>query len=368
MKRPIVIDADSHFMPKDVFDDVDPRFEHRAPRFWVDAVGRSRITYPDREAQLSPVQRQWKGFNMWMWRDPGNLDPEPRVTFMDERSIDMQVLVPSEQFHYDVEPDLGTSVCESYNNAMGRVLRKYPGRFIALANVPMQNPPRAVKELDRAVTELGLHAALVFGNVDGRNLDEPEFWSVYERLEQLNVPLIIHPGRFGKLMGIERVNKFHLENSLGFLYEGCMAITSLITGGVLDMFPRLRVGLLETGAGYLPTLMDRLNEVYDHEGVDKLILKRPHEYLDQFWLTANVTSEKDTLPYLVQRHGADRFMMGTDYPHGLGGASLDDLNSNPGLTDDDKQKILGPNAARLFNLPTEVEEGATRRDQTMAAV
>jgi aminocarboxymuconate-semialdehyde decarboxylase len=293
---------------------------------------------------------------MWMWRDPGNLDPEPRIRFMDERGIDKQVLVPSEQFHYDVEIELGTAVCQSYNNAMARVNQKYPGRFITLANLPMQSPPRAVKELDRAVNDLGLHAALVFGNVDGRNLDEPEFWSVYEKLEQLNVPLILHPGRFGKMMGIDRVNKFHLENSLGFLYEGCVAITSLITGGVLDVFPKLRVGILETGAGYLPTLMDRLNEVYDHEGVDKLILKRPHEYLDQFWLAVNVTSERETLPYLVQRYGADHFLMGTDYPHGLGGASIDDLSENLVINEDEKRKLMGLNAAKLFGLESEVED------------
>ncbi|MBM2812922.1 MAG: Amidohydrolase family, partial [Chloroflexi bacterium] len=193
---------------------------------------------------------------------------EPRVAFMDKQGIDMQVLVPSEQFHNDIEPDLGTDVCKSYNNAMSRALKEFPGRFIALANLPWQSPPRAVRELDRSVRDCGLHAALVFANVDGRNLDEPDFWPIYEKLEQLNVPLIIHPGRFCKLIGLERGYKFHMENALGFMYEGSFAIASLITGGVLDMFPRLRIGFLETGAGYLPTLMDRLNEVYDHEGVD----------------------------------------------------------------------------------------------------
>jgi aminocarboxymuconate-semialdehyde decarboxylase len=343
-------------MPQDCFDDVDPRFEHRVPRFVYDSAGRSMIVYPDREAALSPQQKQWRGYNMWLLRAPGNLDPEVRLDFMDENSIQLQVLVPSEQFHYDVEPDLGTAVCQSYNNAMGRLLQKHPGRFITLANLPMQSPPRAVKELERAVNELGLHAALIFGNVDGRNLDEPAFWPVYECLERLDKPLIIHPGRFGKLIGLERGYKFHMENSLGFLYEGTFAIASLITGGVFDKFPRLRVGFLETGAGYLPTLMDRLTEVYETEGVDKLILKRPDEYLDQIWLSVNVSAERRTLPYLVQRHGADRFMMGSDYPHGLGGANLDDLRSNPGLTDDAKERILGLNAAQLFGIAAAVPE------------
>jgi predicted TIM-barrel fold metal-dependent hydrolase len=345
-----ILDTDSHFMPKDCFDDVDPRFEHHAPHFVYDAIGRSMVVYPEREAALSPQQKQWRSFNNWLMRAPGTLEPDVRLEFMDANGIDLQVLVPSEQFHYDIEPDLGTAVCQSHNNAMGRLLQKYPGRFIALANVPMQSPPRAVKELERAVNELGLHAALIFGNIDGRNLDEPAFWPVYETLERLDKPLIIHPGRFGKLIGIERGYKFHMENSLGFLYEGTFAIASLITGGVLDKFPRLRVGFLETGAGYLPTLMDRLNEVYETEGVDKLILKRPDEYLDQLWLSVNVSSERRTLPYLVQRHGADCFMMGSDYPHGLGGANLDDLRNNSELSEDAKERILGLNAAKLFGI------------------
>jgi aminocarboxymuconate-semialdehyde decarboxylase len=129
----------------------------------------------------------------------------------------------------------------------------------------MQSPPRALKELDRAITDLGLQAPTLFTNVNGRNLDQPEFWPIYARIEELGVPLILHPSRSGKLLGLERLTKLHLDNALGFLYEGTLAITSLICGGVLDMFPRLRVGLLETGSGYLPYLMDRLNEVYDTE-------------------------------------------------------------------------------------------------------
>ena len=352
---PIRIDCDSHFFPRDVFDDVDPRFEDRRPRVWFDALGRSAITYPEREARLSHHQRHVLQ-NLFRFSEPrpGFWDPEPRLEFLDELGIQMQVLVPSnESFHYDVEPDLATSVCQSYNNAISRVLKKHPGRFIGLAHLPMQSPTRALRELDRAITELGLHAPALFTNVNGRNLDEPEFWPVYARIEELGVPLILHPSRSGSLLGLERLTKFHLDNALGFLYEGTLAITSLICGGVLDLFPRLRVGLLETCCGYLPHLMDRLNEVYDHEGVDKLIRKRPHEYLDQFWLSANVATEKETMVYVVQRYGADRLMMAVDFPHGLGGAGrscVDEILNNPGLSEKQKERILGLNAADLFGI------------------
>ena len=353
----IIIDCDSHFTPRDVFDDVDPRFENRAPRLWFDAAGRARITNPEREAKLNPHQALiWRGTYSWYRHGAGTWDPEPRLEFMDRLGIQLQVLVPTEQFHYDIEADLGTSMCQSYNNAISRLLRKYPGRFLGIAHLPMQSPSRAVKEMDRAITELGLHAAHIYSNIDGRNLDEPEFWPVYQKIEELTVPLIIHPGRFGKFIGMERVTKFHLENSLGFLYEGTQAITSFICGGVLDLFPRLRIGMLETGCGYLPTLMDRLNEVYEVEGVNKLIKKAPHEYLNQFWLSANVSREKETIPHVVQRFGANRLVMGTDFPHGLGGTgegAIQDVMNNPHFTEEQKSRILGLNAAELFGIPVD---------------
>jgi aminocarboxymuconate-semialdehyde decarboxylase len=349
----IRIDCDSHFLPKDVFDDVDPRFADRRPRVWFDAAGRSGVTFPEREANLTHYQRfMIPNTFLATRRAPGFWEPEPRIEFLDRAGIQMQALVPSNPpFHYDVEPELATSVYRSHNNAISRVLKKYPGRFIGLAHLPMQSPSRAIKELDRAITELGLHAPLLFTNIDGLNLDEPQFWPVYARMEELGVPLILHPSRSGKLLGMERLMKWHLDNALGFLYEGTLAMTSLICGGVLDLFPKLRVGVLETGCGYLPYLMDRLNEVYDHEGVNKLIRKRPHEYLDQFWLSANVVAERETLVYVMKRYGAKRLMMAVDFPHGLGGAGesvVEVVSSNPAFTQDEKDRILGLNAAELF--------------------
>jgi aminocarboxymuconate-semialdehyde decarboxylase len=361
----ITIDCDSHYMPRDAFDDVDPRFEHRRPAVHFDAAGRSGISYPDREAQQSYFQRHvlLNGFQM-VHRGPDFWDPEGRIEFLDRAGIDMQVLVPgNECFHYDVEIDLATSVCQSYNNAIARLLEKHPGRFIGLAHLPMHSPPRAIKELDRAITELGLHAPIVMTNIDGRNLDEREYWPVYERIEALGVPLILHGSRSGKLLGLERLTKFHLDNVLGFLYEGTLALTSLICGGVLDLFPRLRVGLLETGAGYVPHLMERLTEAYEMEGVRELIAKPPHEYLSQLWLSCNVATERASLNHIFQCYPSwNGLMMATDFPHGLGGAGeacVQNVVQNPDLTEAQKERILGLNAAALFGINPASRVGAS---------
>ena len=369
---PIQIDCDSHFFPRDVFDDIDPRFGDRRPTVSFDAVGRSAARYPEREANMSPHQRHvLANLFRFSFQAPGFWDPEPRIEFLDRAGIDMQVLVPSnEPFHYDVEPELATAVCQSYNNAIARVVNKYPGRFIGLAHVPMQSPERAVVEVDRAVKELGFKAITMFTNVNGRNLDEPEFWPVYAKAEELGVPVVVHPSRSGTLVGLDRLTKYHLDNALGFLWEGTSAITAFIIGGVLDLFPKLRVGVLETMCGYLPHLMDRLTEVYEMEGVDKLIKKPPAEYLDQIWLSANVAAERKTLRHVIERYGSERLMMAVDFPHGLGGAgeaATDDVTNNPDLSQYDKERILGLNAAELFAVGPAAAEAATARRPARAA-
>jgi predicted TIM-barrel fold metal-dependent hydrolase len=96
--------------------------------------------------------------------------------------------------------------------------------------------------------------------------------------------------------------------------------------------------------------------VYDTEGKGELIRKRPHEYLDQFWISANVSAERETLPYVVKRYGPNRLMMAVDFPHGLGGSgetAIEQVLTNPGLTQAEKERILGLNAAELFGIATD---------------
>ncbi|MBM2811225.1 MAG: amidohydrolase family protein, partial [Chloroflexi bacterium] len=187
---------------------------------------------------------------------------------------------------------------------------------------------------------------------------------VYERAEQLGVPLIIHGNRFGPLMGLERLDHMHLDNALGFLFEGSTAIASLIMNGVLDNFPRLRIGVLETGAGYLTYLMDRLQEIYEGETyggispnhakrVKDLIRKPPREYMDQLWVCFDVEAERANVPHVVSTFGADRFMVNSDFPHHVGGAGegmIDSVRGIQTLSSSDQEEILGLSACRLFGI------------------
>ena len=361
----ITIDADTHFWPLDALDDEEAqrRFGSRWPHFMTDALGREWVEFPERTRNFTPQMWAMPSGMTPRMNHPGTHDPIVRAAWLDEAGFDMQVLVPNPTpLSYSLEPDIAITLARSYNNALSRTLRRCPGRFIGLAWVPMQDPVAAIDELDRAIEELGLHAPVIYTHVNWHNLDERQFWPFYARVERLGVPLTIHANRFEGLMGLERLRHMHLDNPLGFLYEATLAVTSLIMECVLDVFPRLRVGLLETGGGWLHYLMDRLQEIYEGEvyggispdpavPVKELILKPPEEYIDQFWFCLNVGAEVRTIPGLVERFGADRFMINSDFPHGVGGGgqgTTQRVRELQGLTAEQKEQLLGLSACQLF--------------------
>ena len=349
----IKIDCDSHFSPHDAFDEVDPKFAGRGPRI-VYAGGREATVYPERTAKLLPFMWNYPTqFNMGS-RPRGLWDADARVHDLGKIGFDRQVLIPQgAPFAYDVDPELGASVCRSYNNAVGRVVAKYPNDFIGLAVFPMQDISLAIEELDRTVG-MGLYPHIQT-HVQDRNLDEYEFWPFYERAQELDVPLILHSSHVSITSGAHRFKKYRFGNALQFPLESWLAIGSLICGGVLDAFPKLRVATVEAGAGHIPYLFQRLNEVATEEPeYTKITIKKlPFDYLDQCWFTFNVKTEAVFLPALIEYMGADRLLLTSDYPHGLAGSGSNPVESLEALetvSPAGKQKLMGLNAAKLFGL------------------
>jgi len=352
----VKIDCDSHFLPYDAFDDVDPNFHGRAPRFVFGQSGKDVVVYNARTEKVPYFMWNYPTSFRLGKRTPGVSNADARVEDLAKIGFDRQVLVPNNApFAYDVDPDLGASVCRSFNNAVSRVLKKYPDKFIGLAVLPMQDVTLAIQELERAVLELGIHAPQIQTHILDKNLDEYEFWPFYKRVEELGVPLIVHCSHLSITAGAHRYKRYRFGNALQFPAETSLAIGSLICSGALDTFPKLRVGLLEAGAGFLPYLFDRLNEVAveEPEYTKVSIKKLPTEYLDQLWFSFNIKAEPKSIPYLIERIGADRLLISSDYPHGLAGSGMNTiqyLESLETVSDEDKEKMMGLNALRLFNL------------------
>jgi aminocarboxymuconate-semialdehyde decarboxylase len=273
---------------------------------------------------------------------------ERRLKDMATQWVDMQVLsVPPFLFFYATDPAQSLELCRKINNAVAETVQKYPDRFVALANLPMQDPEMAARELERSVRELGLRGAEICSNINGKNLDDKGFASFYAKLQQLDVPVFIHPSN---VLGAERLRSYHLQNLIGNPSDTAVAAASLIFGGVLKEFPRLKFYLAH-GGGSCPYLRGRWEHGWQVRPEARANIDRPpSDYLRLLCFDSLVHSVP-ALNFLVETVGPRRVMMGTDYPFDMGDRDpVKTVASLPHLSDDQKEMIFGANAAALFKI------------------
>jgi aminocarboxymuconate-semialdehyde decarboxylase len=355
------IDCDSHILPLDSFDEVEPEFWEQRPRLITDSDGNSYSVYEARQKNIPDYSRDIVHMFNPAPRDPRINVPSFRVGDVEKSRFDMQVLIPQPAIFYpDVEPRLGASVCRSYNNAIGRIVKGFPGKFIGLATVPLQDAHLAAEELDRAVNKLGLQGAFTTSTVKGADLDAEELWPFYAKAEQLDVPIIVHPANTGPMPGGWSLTKNYATRGYGFWsalghpMAISLAVANLMFGGVLDAFPKLRFCFLEAGGTQLPHLLESLTVVYEAEGDYDRLRTRPKrspvEYLDHLYFA--VKANESLLDVLVERFGKQSWVIGSDYPHadatGSWPSTVPVIQSRADLSADAKEAILGVNALRLF--------------------
>jgi aminocarboxymuconate-semialdehyde decarboxylase len=359
----VYIDCDSHILPVDAFDEVGEEFWNQKPRLVSDHKGYSFVSYEARQRNIPDYARPIPSPFTPRPIDLKKNDPAVRVADMSDAGFDIQVLGPRNgPFYYDVEPRLAASVCQSYNNTISRIVRQYPKRFLGLATLPLQDVDLAVRELERCIGDLGLHAPVVYTSIQDKDLDSRDIWPFYSKAQELNVPLIIHPVNTGPIVGGWRLTRHYaakgygLWSALGNVMENSLTFAEMLFGGVLDAFPALRLCFMEGGGTQVPHLIDSLDAVYQGEGdYERFTAKpkrRPVEYLDRVYFGVRPT--ETLLGVLVERYGSQSWVVGSDYPHGdtMGSwpNTISVVKAREDLSARAKEDILGGNAARLFGL------------------
>ncbi|MDE3076048.1 MAG: amidohydrolase [Chloroflexota bacterium] len=270
---------------------------------------------------------------------------------MQRQGVDRQVLSvpPPFGFFYELDPPRSLAICRALNDALAQAAAGDPTRFIALATVPLQSPDGAAGELERSVKELGLRGAEIGTNVGGKNLDDAGLGPVYAKAQALGVPLFIHSTR-SRALGGDRLQRYHLGNLVGNPTEDAVAAACLIFGGVLEEFPRLKVYLAH-GGGSCPFLAGRWDRGWQVRPEAKLRIPRPpSEYLGRL-LFDSLTHSRSALGFLVEAVGAERVLLGSDYPYDMGEPNpVGTVTALPRLSDRERALILGQNAAELFQL------------------
>jgi aminocarboxymuconate-semialdehyde decarboxylase len=271
-----------------------------------------------------------------------------RLAAMDAQGIDIEVLSVN-PFWYRADPDLARQVVTLQNLALAEVVARHPDRFAALGCVALQHPDLAAEQLDHAVRKLGLRGALIGGSVEGAQLGDPRFHPFWAKAEELGALIFIHPQPVpdpaGRLAG-----SGGLANVIGNPLETTIALSHLIFEGTLDRFPALKI-LAAHGGGYLPSYAARSDAGVRTfpETYTTPLRKAPSAYLKDLYYDSLVFTA-EALRHLAAEVGADRIMMGTDFPYPWTDRAVEHILETPDLTDADKASMLGDLAVRLLGL------------------
>ena len=275
-----------------------------------------------------------------------------RMADIDTQGIDIAVLSINPNW-YDVDRDLATEIIRIQNKSMAEFCAAHADRFTAFASIALQFPELAAQQLEQGMKTMGFRGAAIGCSVAGLELSDPKFHPFFAKAEALGAVVFVHPQAAGTPPDFANRLKGngYLSNVIWNPLETTIALSHLIFEGTLDRFPGLKICAAH-GGGYLPSYMNRSDHGCQvvpnlcQPGVPK---KPPTEYVKRMYYDSLVFTP-EALRHLVAEVGAERIMIGTDYPFPWVGEPVDHVLKTPGLNDSQREAILGGTAAKLLGL------------------
>ena len=273
-----------------------------------------------------------------------------RLQQMDEQGIDVQALsLHVGQYHHWAGPDLAAKIVAVQNEKIAETCAAHPDRFVGLGTVALQHPKLAAKQMKHAVEKLNMRGFMITGSVNDDELSDPKFHPFWAAAEELGTVIFIHPRNFPA--GQSRLNgNGRLDNVIGNPLETTVALSHLIFEGTLDKYPGVKICAAH-GGGYLPSYIGRSDHCITHASMFcNAVEKLPSEYLKQLYFDSLLYTTEN-LRHLIRTVGADRVVIGTDFPFAMGNAnSIDHVMSVDGLSEAEQAAILGGTAAGLLGI------------------
>jgi aminocarboxymuconate-semialdehyde decarboxylase len=318
-----IIDFHNHFYPPAYLDAL--RSGPSAVEVTIDEDGNPRIYYPG-------------DYNIAV---PGHRDIDFREQMLISHGVDTQVLTLTTPGTHVETPATAARFAALVNDAFAAIRDTKRGRFTALATLPLNDPAASVRELDRACRQLHFPGAMLFSNVNGAGLNEPQFWPIYELANDLGATLYIHPTH---PVGVEAMTDFWLMPLVGFLMDTTLAAAKLVFSGIPERFPRIQWALCHLG-GAIPYLAERLDRGFEAFSECRAHIPRPpSSYLKQFYFDT-VNFDPKAIQLAIDFAGLDHIVAGSDYPHQIG--SIPKMIETVGPNAD----IYAANARRLLKAP-----------------
>ncbi|MBV9947461.1 MAG: amidohydrolase [Myxococcales bacterium] len=290
----------------------------------------------------------------------GPLDrPETHVMHMDAEGIDAALLYPTYALLIEgvdsLEPEVAAALVRAYNRWLADFVARAHGRLLGAGLISVHHPPSMVEEVDRA-ERAGFPAVVLRPNpAGGRRLSDAAYAAFWARCEALSLAVVIHEGTHAYLptAGAERFSSRFAQHACSHPMEQMIALLDLVEGGVFERHPRLRVGFLEAGCGWVPYWLCRLDGEHARlaSEVAETVRKPPSAcFREQAWVSAE--PDEPYLPEILPFVGADRILFGTDFPHVDHDERLTDraMALAGRVSEGALRGYLWDNGARLFGL------------------
>jgi aminocarboxymuconate-semialdehyde decarboxylase len=299
---------------------------------------------------------------------PVLVDVDKRFAIMDQHDGYVQVLtLASPPLERIAGPDVTPDLAKLANDELAALVERFPDRFPGfVASLPMNNPDAALAELDRAITQLHATGVQVFTNVDGEPLDKPEYLQLFERMDNYDLPIWMHPSRADDMPDYptEDRSRFDLWWAFGWPYETAVAMGRLLFAGLFDRHPRLKIithhlgGMVPHFEGRVGGGLDQLGKRTDNpdDAAAKSRLKRrPIDYFRMFYGDTALFGPAHPVTCGLEFFGVDHVLFGTDMPfdpEGGPGFVRDTIAAVNAIdvSDADREKIYEGNARRMLRL------------------
>lgn len=335
-----IIDGDGHVQEHD-----DELQEHMEEPYRSNILGANFPFFPTLDGYQRDSLRALQG------KHPGYVGAKEWLDFLDAHDAELTVLYPTAGLSVGMIQDAEWAVaaCRAYNNWVSERYIKESDRLIGVALLPLQDPAEAVKELRRAVVDLGMVAAMVPANSADmglrQHLGDKSFWPIYAEAEKLNCPIAVHGAPsigLGTNM-LPKAGQIMLEHPLAQMIQ----LTGMILSGMFDEFPALKVAYLEADTGWVPYMMDRLAVFSGSLGSD------PGDIMTSGRIYMSCQSGEVGLRTAMDRLSSDVVLYASDYWHEPTDEIEDDieiLSNRSDITEEEKRKIFRDNTIRFYSL------------------
>lgn len=292
---------------------------HILPKSWPDL--RDRYGYGgfinmEHPTGCATCARMMRDGQLFREVEPNLWDADVRIEECDRLKVDVQVLstVPV-MFSYWAKPEHTDDLSRLLNDHLAGVVQAHPRRFAGLGTIPMNAPELAARELERCMRDLNMRGVQIATHINGANLDDDSFTPVWEAADELGAAIFVHPW---DMMGAGQMPRHWLPWLVAMPAETSRAICSLLMGGIIERYPRVRFAFAH-GGGSFPGTVGRVTHGFDMRPdlCQTQTTTRPVDLLKKFYIDSLV-HDRRMLEYIVELFGESQIALGTDYPFPLG--------------------------------------------------